>query len=418
MAMTLTNWSGNVEFSASQLHRPMTLDELAHVVIASEQVRVLGTGHSFNRIADTTGDLVSVGGLPTRIELDEQARRVTVSAGTRYAELTASIQERGFALHNLGSLPHISVGGACATGTHGSGSRNGVLGTAVRGLELMTAGGDLVILGEDDPRLPGAVVSLGALGVVTALTLAVEPTYDVQQVVYDDVPHESVLDQVADILDSDYSLSLFTDWQTPRWQTWVKHRVDPNAPWTPPSTMFGGTRADGPRHPIPGVDAVHCTDQSGEPGPWNERLPTFRREFTPSSGEELQSEFMLPRELAGQALAAVSELRSMIAPVVFCSELRSMAADDLWLSMAQGRDTIAIHFTWKRDPDAVAPVVTAIEQAIEPFQPRPHWAKVFSLDPATVVGRYDHADDFAALAKELDPQGVMRGDFVGRYFPL
>lgn len=418
MAMTLTNWSGNVEFSASRLHRPTTLEELAQVMATSRRLRALGTAHSFNRIADTTGDLVSVADLPTRIELDERARRVTVSAGTRYAELAASLQEHGHALHNLGSLPHISVGGACATGTHGSGSGNGVLATAVRGLEIMTPGGDLVIIGEDDPRLPGAVVALGALGVVTALTLQVEPTYDVQQVVYDAVPHERVLEQVTDVLDSGYSLSAFTDWQSPSWQLWVKHRVDPDVPWDVPTTMFGGPRADGPRHPIPGVNPVHCTDQSGEPGPWNERLPTFRREFTPSSGEELQSEYMVPRELAGQALAAVSELRPLIAPLVFCGELRSMAADDLWLSMAHGRDTVAIHFTWHREPEAVAAVVAAIERALEPFDPRPHWAKVFAAEPEAVVGRYERAADFASLLTQLDPDGVMRGDFVGRYFPL
>ncbi|HEX8498548.1 MAG TPA: FAD-binding protein [Actinomycetales bacterium] len=414
----LTNWAGNVEFAAARLHRPTTLDELQEVVRASERLRVLGTGHSFNRIADTTGDLVSVADLPTRVDVDEPGRTVTVSAGTRYAEVTAALQDAGLALHNLGSLPHISVGGACATGTHGSGSRNGVLATAVRGLELVGADGELRRIGPDDPQLAGSVISLGALGVVTALTLAVEPTYEVQQVVYDDVAHSEVLGGVTDILDSHYSLSLFSTWREPLlWQTWVKHRVD-DEPWAPPATLFGAHCADGLRHPVPGVDPVHCTDQSGDPGPWNERLPTFRREFTPSSGEELQSEFMVPRHLAREAIAAVTELAPLIAPVIHCGELRSMAADDLWMSPAQGRETIAIHFTWKLDPERVAPVVARVQQALAPFEARPHWGKIFSTEPADVLRHYDRAPDFAALLKEHDPAGVLRGDFVGAYFPV
>lgn len=418
MSARITNWAGNVEFAASALHRPDSVEALQEVVAGSSRLRVLGTGHSFNRIADTTGDLVSVADLPTRLELDPDASTVTVSGGTRYAELAAYVAEHGLALHNLGSLPHISVAGACATGTHGSGVGNRVLGAAVRGIELVRADGELVRIGADDPDLPGAVVSLGALGVVTALTLAVEPVYDVQQLVVDDVPHDALLEHLPEAMASAYSVSAFSDWRDPvRWQLWRKHRVDDGGP-IEPSPYLGGRPADGPRHPVPGVDPVHCTQQLGVAGPWHERLPHFRREFTPSSGEELQSEFMVPFEHAGAALQALAALRERVAPLLMICELRSIAADDLWLSTAQGRDSFALHFTWVRDEAAVAPVVASIEAALAPFGARPHWGKVFSVDPGTLRTLYPRWDDFAGLLAAYDPAGTVRGDLVSRFFPV
>ena len=418
MPARITNWAGNIAFAARQLHRPDSVEALQSVVAGSERLRVLGTGHSFNRIADTPGDLVSVADLPTRLELDGEARTVTVSAGTRFAEVTAHLQAAGLALHNLGSLPHISVAGACATGTHGSGLSNGVLGTAVRALELVRPDGELVSIGPGDPRLAGSVVSLGALGVVTALTLAVEPTFDVAQVVVDDVPHPALLADLVEVMGSAYSVSAFTDWADPlRWQVWRKHRVQGGAP-VPASDLLGGRLADGARHPVPGVDPVHCTQQLGVPGPWNERLPHFRREFTPSSGEELQSEFMVPLQHARAAVEAVAEVRELIAPLLMICELRTMAADDLWLSMAQGRDSLALHFTWVRDEAAVAPVVAAIEARLAPFAARPHWGKVFTTERDVLRLLYPRWDDVAALLAEHDPTGKVRGDFVGALFPV
>ena len=417
MPARITNWAGNIAFAAEQLHRPDSVEALQAVVAGSERLRVLGTGHSFNRIADTPGDLVSVADLPTRLELDDAARTVTVSAGTRYAEVTAFVQDAGFALHNLGSLPHISVAGACATGTHGSGTGNGVLGTAVRALELVRPDGELVTIGADDPRLAGAVVSLGALGVVTALTLALEPTFDVAQVVVDDASHQALLADLPAVMGSAYSVSAFTDWADPlRWQVWRKHRIKKGGP-VPASDLLGGRLADGARHPVPGVDPVHCTQQLGVAGPWNERLPHFRREFTPSSGEELQSEFMVPLLHARAAVEAVAEVRGLIAPLLMICELRAIAADDLWLSMAQGRESLALHFTWVRDEAAVAPVVAAIEARLAPFAARPHWGKVFTAERDALRLLYPHWDDFAALLADTDPTGKVRGDFVGAFFP-
>ena len=285
------NWAGNITFGARHLHTPGSLSELRRAVAAATAIRALGTRHSFNAIADTPGVLISVAGLPRSVEIDAHARTVTVSAGLRFGEFTEELHRGGFALHNLGSLPHISVAGACATGTHGSGVDNRSLAGAVRALELVTADGSVRWLRRGDPDFAGAVVSLGALGVVTRMTLGVVPAFDVQQWVYEGLPQEQAVGRFDEIMSSAYSVSLFTDWRDgPVNQVWLKHRIGTDGPRNAPSRWLGATLADGPRHPVPGMPPQHCTGQLGIPGPWHDRLPHFRLEFTPSSGEELQSE--------------------------------------------------------------------------------------------------------------------------------
>jgi alditol oxidase len=409
-AVTMTNWAGNVTFRARQVRGPSSVDELRAVVAGADRVRALGTGHSFNRIADTDGDLVSVAGLPPTMTIDADARTVTVAGGVRYGELAGHLHEAGFALHNLGSLPHISVAGACATGTHGSGVANGNLATAVAAVTMVTADGDLVRLRRGDDGFAGAVVALGALGVVIELTLDIEPTFEVRQYVYDGLPHASALDNLAEVLGAGYSVSLFTDWTAPvAYQVWVKRRADESAA---PATWLGATLADGPRHPVPGMPTANCTEQLGRPGPWHLRLPHFRMEFTPSSGEELQSEFFVPLHRAVEALAAVEAIRDRIAPVLQISEIRTIAADELWLSPAYGRDSLGVHFTWVADTAAVMPVVDAVEERLAPLQARPHWGKLFGRYP---VGLYPHRDEFAALVRRYDPRGVFGNEMLDAY---
>ena len=411
-----TNWAGNVAFRAAGLHRPSSIEELLALVAGSRRLRALGTGHSFNRLADTTGDLVSVSGLPAMVDVDAVRRTVTVSAGMRYGEVVGPLHEQGFALHNLGSLPHISVAGAVATGTHGSGRRNGNLSTAVRALEMVTADGEVMALDRDGDgdTFAGAVVALGALGVVTRLTLDVEPAYEVRQYVYDGLPYATLAGHLDEVLSAAYSVSVFTDWRTPvHAQVWLKCReTDPS----PPDRWLGARLADGPRHPLAGMPPANCTPQLGEPGPWHERLPHFRLGFTPSSGEELQSEYFVERDRAVDALHAVAALHQQLAPVVQTSEIRTVAADDLWLSPAYHRESVGLHFTWVADAAAVAPVAAAVETALMPFAPRPHWGKVFSTPAAEVVGCYERWADFAALARRLDPAGALRNDMLDELF--
>ena len=415
-----TNWAGNVAFGAAKLHHPTSIDEVQRIVAGSERVRALGSGHSFNPIADTVGDQISLAGMPPLLHIDAERSTVTVGGGVRYGELAPQLHRVGYALHNLGSLPHICIAGATATGTHGSGVTNGNLATAVRALELVTASADVVTLEMGDDDFAGAVVALGMLGIVTSVTLALEPTFDVRQYVYDDLSLAQFTAHLDATMSAAYSVSVFTDWRGPVMnQVWVKHRTDAMAPGqfgTGPRFM-DASLADGPRHPVPGVDPAACTEQDGVPGPWQERLPHFRLDFTPSSGDELQSEYFVTRDTAVAALTAISSIAHLISPVLQICELRTIAADQLWLSPAYGRASFAIHFTWISDIAAVAPALIAIEEQLAPFAARPHWGKVFELNPDIVRGRYERMPDFSTLVGRFDPTGKFRNAFVDPFVP-
>ncbi|CAM5710318.1 D-arabinono-1,4-lactone oxidase [Streptomyces fumanus] len=407
----VTNWAGNITYTAKEVHRPHSLEALRALVAGSARVRVLGSGHSFNEIAEpgAEGVLLSLAGLPGEVDVDTAAGTVRVGGGVRYAELARVVHAHGLALPNMASLPHISVAGSVATGTHGSGVTNGSLASVVREVELVTADGTTVTLARGDRRFDGAVTSLGALGVVTALTLDLEPAYEVEQHVFTELPFAALdAGTLAAVLSAAYSVSLFTDWRSPGFrQVWLKRRTDqllPDFPYAAPAAEK--------MHPVPGMPAVNCTEQFGVPGPWHERLPHFRAEFTPSSGDELQSEYLLPREHALDALRALEAIREEVAPVLQTCEVRTVAADAQWLSPAYGRDTVALHFTWIADTAAVLPVVRRVEEALDAFDARPHWGKVFTTAPAVLAARYPRLGDFAALVRELDPAGVFTNAFV------
>jgi xylitol oxidase len=417
----LTNWAGNVTFSAQRVSRPESLGELRRIVAGRERVRALGTGHSFNPIADTPGDLVSVAGLPRVMEIDARRATVTVSAGLRYGELVGQLDAAGWALRNLGSLPHISIAGACATGTHGSGDANGNLATAVSALQMVTAGGDVVTASREDDgeQFDGLVVALGTLGIVTSLTLDLVPAFGIRQYVYEALPRDQLAEHLPDILASGYSVSLFTTWRGgPVEQVWRKCLAGPgDSPLPEPSRWHGAVLAGHPLHPVPGMSPENCTEQLGVPGPWHLRLPHFRLEFTPSSGEELQSEYLVPREQASAALAAIDRIRDRVAPVLQISEIRTVAADELWLSPSYRRPTVAIHFTWIKDTSAVLPVLAAIEEQLAPLLARPHWGKLFTVSPEVVRGLYERLPNFQRLRGHYDPAGKFGNEMVDSYVP-
>lgn len=408
----LTNWAGNVTYGAARVHRPESVEEVRRVVAGSRRVRALGSGHSFSLVADTSGDLVRLDGLPPLVEIDTARSTVTVGAGMRYAEVAAELHRNGFALPNMASLPHISVAGSCATGTHGSGDGRRCLSASVVALELVGPDGGLAELRRGDDGFPGAVVALGALGVVTRLTLDVEPAFEVAQSVRVGVPLDEVAGRFDEVFGAAYSVSAFTDWRSGEAAVWLKRRTDaPRPAWS------GGRAAEGPVHPVPGMDPAFCTEQLDRPGPWHERLPHFRPDLTPSAGQELQSEWFLPREAAAEAIARVRGLAGRIAPVLHISEIRTVRGDDLWLSPAHGRDSVTLHFTWRDDPDGVLPVVGALQERLVPLGARPHWGKVSTTPASEVVGRYERAPDFARLARELDPAGKFGNPFVDALFP-
>lgn len=418
MGVSERNWAGNLAYSAARFHRPATVEQVQAIVRASSKLRALGSRHSFNTIADTPADLVSLERLDKLVALDRERGTVTVEAGIKYGHLGAYLHGEGFALHNMASLPHISVAGACATATHGSGDRNGNLATAVTALEFVAADGELVALSRerDGDTFLGAVVGLGALGVVTRMTLAVEPAFSVQQEVYVDLPVAQLEANFEAIESGAYSVSLFTDWQRDAVnEVWLKRRLPGDAALPVAAELFGATLATNALHPIAALSAESCTIQEGIPGPWHERLPHFRMEFTPSSGDELQTEYFVPRHHALAAMRAVAALRDRLAPVLMISEVRTIAADALWMSPCYGQECVGLHFTWQPNWTAVQALLPLIEQQLAPFEPRPHWGKVFTMPAAQVQARYPRLADFRALLRQYDPQGKFRNAFVDTY---
>lgn len=408
------NWAGNLTYSTTRLLVPANLEELRQVVASADGFRVLGARHSFSDIADSASEQVSLEHFDS-ISLDEQKRTATVGGGVTYTQLAPWLDARGYALHNLASLPGITVAGACATATHGSGVHNGNLATAVAALEFLTAAGELMHLSreKDGEQFFGAVVGLGSSGVVTRITLDVQPTYKVAQSVYQNLSFDELGRHFDEIFSSGYSVSVFTDWLNHNAeQVWVKRRLAPGDKneWAP--EVFGARLATQKLHPLAGHSAESCTDQQGIPGPWYDRLPHFRIGHVPSSGQELQSEYFVPYDRGFEAILAVEKLREHIAPHLFITELRAIAPDQLWMSMAYERPSLAIHFTWKPEWLAVHAVLPLIEAQLEPFAPRPHWGKLFTLPAAQLDPHYARLGDYRQLMKHYDPQGKFRNSFI------
>ena len=410
----MRNWAGNVEYSTQTVCRPGSLSELQDVVAGAGRVKALGSGHSFNPIIDTDGLLISTSDLGLQLEIDDDAQVAVVPGSTTYADLGRELHARGGALRNLGSLPHISVAGACATGTHGSGVANGCLASAVVGVELVTADGGLLTARAGDPDFPGLVLSLGALGVVTRLWLRTQPTYDVVQDVLLDVPSARVVEDGVEMLSSAWSVSLFTSFQTSgRLDTmWRKQRVgdDPLDDRT-----WGALSAEAAIHPIRGLDASAATEQLGRPGPWHERLPHFRASFTPSVGEEVQSEFFVPLTALGEVWPALEAASPGFVGALHVLELRAVAPDDLWLSPFRDEPSLAVHSTWSDDLSRTLPALAVLEDTLAPWQPRSHWGKASTRWSADhVAATAPGLPRFTELAERLDPDGCFVNDHLRR----
>ncbi|HEY4207100.1 MAG TPA: FAD-binding protein [Puia sp.] len=406
--MNTRNWAGNIEYSTSHIHHPRSAEEVQTLVRRLKKCRALGTRHCFNKIADSDHHLISTSKLNRVISLDPLAQTVTVEGGIQYGELASYLHEKGYALHNLASLPHISVAGSIATATHGSGIRNGNLATAVTGLELVTGEGEVKAIDKQE-MVQAAAVNLGMLGVVTSVSLSIQPTFDVRQTVYQRLPVSMLTKHFEEILSAGYSVSLFTDWREDHInEVWVK---DTRA-GAPPRELFGANAATRHLHPIADISADNCTSQLGTPGPWHERLPHFRMGFTPSSGAELQSEYFVPFHHGVEALLSMARLGPQISPHLLISEVRTIAADELWLSPNRGQDSVAFHFTWQQDWPAVSRLLPLIEKELAPFRARPHWGKLFTMAPAVLRSHYEKLDDFKKLAAGMDPGEKFRNAFI------
>jgi xylitol oxidase len=413
----LKNWAGNLEYNTDRLHTSISLEQVQDYVKKESKLKVLGTRHCFNNIADSKDGFLSLKPMDKVVAIDTAKRTVTVGAGITYGQLCPYLDGKGFALHNLASLPHISIAGACSTATHGSGQKNGNLATAASALEIVTADGKVVNLSRerDDETFNGAVVGLGALGVITKVTLDIQPSFRMRQYVYENLPLSELKDHFDAIESSGYSVSLFTDWQKQRInEVWIKSRVEEGEAFHATPEFFGAKLATRNLHPVVALSAENCTEQMGVPGPWYERLPHFRMGFTPSAGKELQSEYFVPRQHAVEAILAMERMRDQVSPSLLISEIRTIAADNLWMSPCYKQDCVAIHFTWKPDWPAVSKLLPVIEKELAPFNARPHWGKLFTISPAELNRIYKKMPDFVELSKRYDPQGKFRNEYLNK----
>jgi alditol oxidase len=411
----LKNWAGNFEYGTDRLHYPKSVPEVQQLVKQYKKLKVLGTRHCFNSIADSTNALISLKEMNNVVALDANARTVTIEGGMNYGQLCPYLNDKGFALHNLASLPHISVAGACTTATHGSGVKNGNLATAVTALEIVNADGSVIKQSRenDGDAFQAAVVGLGALGVVTRVTLAIQPTFTMRQYVYEMLPLSQATEHFERVVSAGYSVSLFTDWQSDSInEVWVKSRVDDGARADARAEFFGAKPATRNLHPIADLSAENCTEQMGVPGPWYERLPHFRMGFTPSSGTELQAEYFVPRRNAIEAILAIARMGQQIGPHLLISEIRTIAADNLWMSPCYKQACVAIHFTWKQDWPAVRKLLPAIERELAPVKARPHWGKLFTMSPAVLSSLYERLPEYRHVVAGYDPRGKFRNEFL------
>ena len=411
----LKNWAGNLVYGSRETLFPTSLMELQDKIAVIQKVKLVGTGHSFSNIADTNGVHISLEKMPSDISIDRQHMTVHVTGHITYGYLAKELQMNGLALHNLASLPHISIAGAVATATHGSGVGNRNLAGSVIAFEIVDANGEIHVYDtrSNAEAFNGAVIGLGAIGAVTALTLRVEPTFNVRQFVYSCLPPHCWKQYFDDIMGVGYSVSLFTDWKSSTMnQVWIKATAEDPLNFDPSLPFFDAIPCLHKMHPIPKVSPVNCTEQLGIEGPWLDRLPHFRIDFMPSAGSELQSEYILPRRYAVEALNAIGTLRDQISPVLLISEIRTIASNPFWMSTASETDSIAIHFTWKDMPQKVWDLLPKLETVLKPFQARPHWGKLFTTLKEELERIYPKMNSFRLLVKEMDPSGKFQNEFL------
>jgi alditol oxidase len=410
-----TNWAGNLTYSTDNLFSPQTVAELQKIIKQCKRVRGLGTKHCFNKIADSKENQISTAGVTKIIALDKTKNTITVESGIKYGDICKYLDDNGYALHNLASLPHISIGGACATATHGSGIKNGCLATAVSSIEFVNGKGEVINLSKekDGEEFLGVIVNLGALGIATKLTLNLLPAFKMKQIVYQNLPMAELEKNFEAIMSAGYSVSLFTDWKNKNInEVWIKSKSDDIKTIAP--SFYKATVAVKNLHPIETLDAINCTEQMGVDGPWYERMPHFRMGFTPSSGKELQSEFFIPFENAYEGMMAIEQLNDKVSPHLMITEIRAIAADELLMSPFYKKTCVAFHFTWKQEVEAVLKVLPLIEEALAPFKPRPHWGKIFTLNPSVLQSRIEKLDEFKLLMNKHDPEGKFRNEFIDK----
>lgn len=412
----MKNWAGNLTFLAEEFIEIESIPQLQKIVEKSKKLKVLGTGHSFSEITDTNGTLISLKKIPPEIEIDPISKSVSVNAGTSYSVLSKYLESNGWALPNLASLGEITVAGAIMTGTHGSGSKNKVLSDSVIELQLVLASGDQLIINRQDfDDFAGFIVSFGSLGVVTRVKLRIIESFSMKQFVYENISISSVAKNFDEIFNSAYSVSYFGSWaENTTGQIWMKFLDQAEFPHLSPEA-FGGNLANSNQHPVKINDPSPCTEQMGVTGKWLYRLPHFKLDSSAASGDEVQTEYLVDRNYVNEYIAGLSAIGNEISPRVYATEIRTMAADDLWLSGAYARDTVGFHFTWKKSKE-LASFLPKIEEVLGKHQGRPHWGKLFSTSKEQIITRYPRYQDFKNLLNRYDSNGKFSNNFIDKFF--
>ena len=408
------NWSENIEYRSVELRRPSSTEELQTLVAGASKVKALGTRHSFNRVADTDGLHVCLDQLDLDVSVDLEAMTATIPGSWSYSEVGKALDDAGVALKNMGSLPHISLAGATATGTHGSGSSNQILAAEISSIEMVTAEGSLTTIDNAMPEFNAVAVGLGAFGVITTMTLDVVPAYQMRQDIYRVTSWDAFLKNLEEVMASAYSVQVHADFSSPDIRAiWQKSLVQTSDDGESVLTEVPATRWGAERLDIDEIDPGRITRLI--PGPWHERLPHFTPESSPSlGGDELQTEYFVDRSDAVDALNALREMGERIDAHLHGSEIRTVAADEIWLSPTTGRDCLTIGLTWKKHPAEVQALLPDIEAALAPFAPTAHWGKLFAFGRDELEAQYERLDDFVSLAKQMDPAGKFSNRFLQR----
>ncbi|KAK3270130.1 hypothetical protein CYMTET_21453 [Cymbomonas tetramitiformis] len=441
------NWAGNIKFQTEVLY-PTTVEEVVDIVVSHDKVRVLGTGHSFNNVAfgherGSSSVLISTRNLREVIDCCNNSV-VRIQSGVTYADLGEFLRTRGLALPNIASLPGITVTGAASTATHGSGMKNPILASAVKSLTLVTHDGELrtftrpgrkfnqadgtftsLATEAHELQFHSAVVGLGAVGVVVEMEIELVPSFDIQLCIYENIPLKA-LDKPQRfelLILRTYSTSLFTDWTGDAFSSvWLKSKLNYGETGEPCESRYKNKDvATKAVHPIPGLDAEACSKPGV--GPSHQQLPHFLDGFTPSNGDELQSEYFVSLRHWRPVTQALFKFGKQggFGKVLQISEVRFLQGDDFTLSpcsvLGGVNGCAAFHFTWHHDAPEVRKVLQAVEDLLGRFDPLPHWGKVFNMEAGILRARYgeDRLNAFRTLLQDTDWEGKFENEWMSSF---
>uniref|UniRef100_A0A915D0Y3 FAD-binding PCMH-type domain-containing protein n=1 Tax=Ditylenchus dipsaci TaxID=166011 RepID=A0A915D0Y3_9BILA len=415
----LLNWGGNFNFSTQDIKYPTTTAGVQQLVKECKgKIRPVGTRHSFSEIANTNDTLICLVHMNLILSVDPSVPSVTVQAGITYTDLIPFLQSIGLAIPMMASLGEISIAGAINTAVHGSGAGIGNLATQVLGLQMVLADGSVVQYskGQNDTELAAATVGLGALGIVTQVTLQAQPTYNLAINVFENMDM-SVLDtQLYNITHSGYAINMWSTFGTPGVldQVWITTKVDSNGvnAYGNVSQLYGAPAATAQSSPIAALPPTYVVPQMGIVGPYYERLTDYDLGLSGQEGQQTQSEYYVDFDDFVPALKALQTLSAEINAVVYVALFRITEKDELWMSPQYKKTTMAIHFSWQPKLDQVMALLPKIEAALAPFNPIPHWGKLYTLKPEQYLPLLPKYPEWREQVELHDPTHKFRNKWL------